>query len=304
MPEKGSPPKYEVIRQTLAESIVSGQYPPGHRLPSESGLVKTFDASRPTVNRALRELQLAGLIERRAGSGSYVRADAAARGYTFGLLIPELGRTEIFEPICRGMAEAQHGSQHVLLWGSSLGDEANIEQQASQACRQLVAKRVSGVFFAPLELTPQRDVINRAVAEALDRAGIPVVLLDRDLVSSPERSRYDLVGIDNRRAGYTITRHLIRRGCRRPVFVGRPGSAPTVDARAAGYQEAFEAANLDGTGHICRIEPDDRAQVKDILMRLRPDGFVCANDFTAARPTADPDGSARQRSGQSAHGGH
>ena len=119
--EQGSPPKYEVIRQTLADGIISGQYPPGDRLPSESELVKTFAASRPTVNRALRELQLAGLIERRAGSGSYVRADAAARGYTFGLLIPELGRTEIFEPICRGMAEAQHGSQHVLLWGSSLG---------------------------------------------------------------------------------------------------------------------------------------------------------------------------------------
>ena len=116
------------------------------------------------MNRALRELQLAGLIERRAGSGSYVRADAAARSHTFGLLIPELGRTEIFEPICRGMAEAQHGSQHVLLWGSSFGDEANMEQQASQACRQLVAKKVSGVFFAPLELTPQKDAINRAIA--------------------------------------------------------------------------------------------------------------------------------------------
>jgi len=85
------------------------------RLPSESELVKAFGASRPTVNRALRELQLAGLIDRRAGSGSYVRADAGAHGYVFGLLIPELGRTEIFEPICRGMADAQHGSRHVLL---------------------------------------------------------------------------------------------------------------------------------------------------------------------------------------------
>ncbi|HSP68590.1 MAG TPA: GntR family transcriptional regulator, partial [Bryobacteraceae bacterium] len=197
--------KYEVIRQTLADAIVSGQHPPGHRLPSESELVKTFGASRPTVNRALRELQLAGLIDRRAGSGSYVRADAAGRSHTFGLLIPELGRTEIFEPICRGMAEAQHGSQHVLLWGSSFGDEANMEQQAFQACRQLVAKKVSGVFFAPLELTPKKDAINRAIAEALDRAAIPVILLDRDLVSYPDRSRYDLVGIDNRRAGYAIT---------------------------------------------------------------------------------------------------
>ena len=231
MTQQGSPPKYEVIRQTLADGIISGQYPPGDRLPSESELVKTFAASRPTVNRALRELQLAGLIERRAGSGSYVRADAAARGYTFGLLIPELGRTEIFEPICRGMAEAQHGSQHVLLWGSSFGDEANMEQQASQACRQLVAKKVSGVFFAPLELTPQKDAINRAIAEALDRAGIPVVLLDRDLVSYPERSRYDLVGIDNRRAGYAITQtsdslRVPAPGIRRPSGLGAHGGRP------------------------------------------------------------------------------
>jgi DNA-binding LacI/PurR family transcriptional regulator len=283
MTKQGSLPKYEVIRQTLADAIVSGQHPPGHRLPSESQLVKIFSASRPTVNRALRELQLAGLIDRRVGSGSYVRADAAARGYTFGLLIPELGRTEIFEPICRGMAEAQHGSQHVLLWGSSFGDEANMEQQASRACRQLVSKKVSGVFFAPLELTLQKDAINRTIAESLDRAGIPMVLLDRDLVSYPERSRYDLVGIDNRRAGYAITKHLIRSGCKRPVFIGRPGSAPTVDARAAGYREAVAAANPELEAQVCRIEPDDRAQVKAVLARLRPDGFVCANDFTAAR---------------------
>ena len=63
-----------------------------------------------------------------------------------------------------------------------MGDEANLEQQASQACRQLVAKKVSGVFFAPLELTPQRDTINRTIAEVFDKAGIPIVLLDRDLV--------------------------------------------------------------------------------------------------------------------------
>ena len=274
-------PKHERVRQTLADAIASGSYEPGQRLPSESELVKSFGASRPTVNRALRELQLAGVIERRAGSGSYVRMDAAARGYTFGLLIPELGRTEIFEPICRGMVEAQHGSHHVLLWASSLGDEAKLEQQAAQTCRQLVAKKVSGIFFAPLELTAQKDTINRNIAEIFDRAGVPLVLLDRDLVPYPERSAYDLVGIDNRRAGYTITSHLIRCGCRRVVFLGRPGSAPTVDARIAGYGEALAADNLEP--HASRIEPDDQANVKETLSRLRPDGFVCANDFTAAK---------------------
>jgi GntR family transcriptional regulator, arabinose operon transcriptional repressor len=274
--------KHEKIRQTLADAIASGHYEPGQRLPSESELVKTFGASRPTVTRALRELQLAGVIERRAGSGSYVRVDASARGYTFGLLIPELGRTEIFEPICRGMAEAQHGSHHVLLWGSSLADSPNIEQQASNACRQLVTKKVSGVFFAPLELTAQKDAINRSIAEVFDKSGIPVILLDRDLVSYPDRSRYDLVGIDNRRAGYAITAHLLRCGCRRVVFVGRPGSAPTVDARIAGYREAMTAAGGDLQAHVCRIEPDDKAQIKAVLDKISPDGFVCGNDFTAA----------------------
>lgn len=273
--------KHERIRRTLTEAIASGEYEPGQRLPSESELVKTFGASRPTINRALRELQLAGVIDRRAGSGSYVRADAAARGFVFGLLIPELGRTEIFEPICRGMADAQHGSHHALLWGSSLTDSANVEEQVSQACRQLVAKKVSGVFFAPLELTPEKDAMNRHIAEAFDRAGIPIVLLDRDLVPYPERSRYDLVGIDNRRAGYSITAHLLKRGCRRLVFIGRPRSAPTVDARIAGYREALGGAGFES--HVCRIDPEDAVDVRHILDTVRPDGVVCANDFTAAQ---------------------
>lgn len=273
--------KHARIRQTLTDQIASGRYDAGQRLPSEAELVRTFGVSRPTVNRVLRELQLAGLIDRRAGSGSYVRADGAAHGYVFGLLIPELGRTEIFEPICRGMADAQHGSQHVLLWGTSLTEGANIEEQASLACRQLVARKVSGVFFAPLELTPEKDAINRRIANVLDRAGVPVVLLDRDLVPYPARSHYDLVGIDNRRAGYVLTTHLVQFGCRRVAFVGRPGSAPTVDARISGYKEALNDAGL--VPHVCRIDPADRVQVKEALRKPRPDGFVCANDFTAAQ---------------------
>jgi DNA-binding transcriptional regulator YhcF (GntR family) len=150
--EQEPSPKYQIIRQSLSDAIASGEYQPGQRLPSESELVKTFAASRPTVNKALRELQLSGVIERRAGSGSYVRADAAARGYTFGLLIPELGRTEIFEPICRGMAEAQPAAI-TFCFGKFFGDQANIEpgvpgMQAAN-CKE---SRV----FAPLELTPQR----------------------------------------------------------------------------------------------------------------------------------------------------
>jgi DNA-binding LacI/PurR family transcriptional regulator len=281
-PKSLTKPKYQQIFRSLTDEIASGRFRPGDRLPSEAELVKLHGASRITVNRALRELQVAGLIERRVGSGSYVRLDSM-RSRTFGLLIPELGKTEIFEPICRGIAETELTEQHSLLWGKSITNSATREAEALELCRQMVAQKVSGVFLAPLELTPGKDATNRSIAELLDKAGIPVVLLDRDLEAYPGRSRYDLVGIDNRRAGYAITAHLLKRGCQRLVFLGRPHSAPTVDARIAGFREALlDAARDPSPALIWRIEPSDTAEVKKLIDKWRPDGVVCANDFTAA----------------------
>lgn len=275
--------KYQHIYRSIKDAVASGEYSSGQRLPSEAELVNRFGASRITVNRALRELQLRGIIDRRAGSGSYVRVQPEC-AYTFGLLIPELGQTEIFEPICRGMAladEADH--QHSLLWSKSLGDSAAKESQATELCRRLVTEKVAGAFFAPLELTPGKDTVNQMIVETFDQAGIPIILLDRDLVGYPGRSRYDLVGIDNRRAGYAITSHLLEVGCRRTAFVGRPGSAPTVEARIAGYREAIlDSKQGWDPRSVQRIAPWDEDAVKEMLSSIRPDGIVCANDFTAA----------------------
>jgi DNA-binding LacI/PurR family transcriptional regulator len=271
-------PKYQQIVHSVREEIATGQYTQGQRLPSESDLGRAFGASRITVNRALRELQFAGLIERRAGSGSYVRA-IPSQGYTFGLLLPELGQTEIFDPIWRGMTQAQQTDHHTLLLSRSLDDS---EAKAPPLCRHMIAKKVSGVFFAPLELTPGKDHINRSIAAEFQKAGIPMVLLDRDLVDYPERSGFDLVGIDNRRAGHVVTDHLLCSGCKRVIFVGRPGSAPTVDARIAGYREAILDSGLKfHSEFVCRIDPSDTDAVGQIMKKVRPDGVVCANDFTA-----------------------
>ena len=113
--------------------------------------------------------------------------------------------------------------------------------------------------------------------------GSRVFHLDRDIVAYPARSGYDLVGIDNRRAGYAITSHLLEAGCQRIAFVARPGSAPTVDARIAGYREAMLNSRTDWTPDlVCRIDPLGKDAVRTLLDRLKPDGIICANDFTAA----------------------
>ena len=95
-------PMYQKVRERLERDISSGRYAAGEKFPSEAALVQRFGASRITVGRAVRELQERGLLDRVAGSGTYVRGAAPRpkEGLLFGLVIPNLGETEIFEPIC------------------------------------------------------------------------------------------------------------------------------------------------------------------------------------------------------------
>src|SRR5450631_670697 len=274
--------KYTDILEKVKEDIRSGRYTPGQRLPSETELVRRFGASRMTVFRAMHELQTMGLVVRRVGSGTFVAQSSSSKGHVFGLLIPELGQTEIFEVICKGMMESQEAARHSLLWGNSASKENENEEVAEQLCNHYISKKVSGVFFAPVEFSSGRFQANHRIVEALDKARIPIVLLDRCLEPYPRRSKYDLVGIDNRRTGYLATEHMIKAGAKRIAFFSRPNSAPTVDARIAGYHEALLLLPGRPTRDMANIgDATDAKFIKSILKKQQPDAFVCANDLTA-----------------------
>ncbi|MEM9763243.1 MAG: GntR family transcriptional regulator [Pseudomonadota bacterium] len=61
----------------LRDDIAGGRPAPGAALPAEQRLAAIHGVSRVTVRRALDALAADGLIEKRAGAGSIVRADAA-----------------------------------------------------------------------------------------------------------------------------------------------------------------------------------------------------------------------------------
>jgi GntR family transcriptional regulator, arabinose operon transcriptional repressor len=276
--------KHRRVFEHLLASIESGALKPGDRLPSEAELGKMFEASRITVAKAVHDLQRRGLVTRRPGAGTHVLGEQKPSGRTFGLLIPELGLTEIFEPICNGMMRAQFAKPDALLWGNSSSSVEDSAKAAEQMVESFIEKRVAGVFFAPLELTSEKDTTNRRIARMLDRAQIPIVLLDRCYMPYPERSQHDLVGVDNRRAGYITAAHLLEHGARRLVFVGEERAANTVDARITGFYEALRAHGVRPEGEpVWRGSAGDEAFVRRMLDGARPEGIVCANDLTAAR---------------------
>ena len=278
-------PKHALICDEIRRAITSGHYEEGQSLPTEAELVKQYETSRPTVARALRDLQYEGLIIRRAGSGTFVRRAGTEHGLLFGLVIPGLGDTEIFEPICREMARSSQESRHALLWAATNRTAySDVAEQAWQSAQQCIARKVAGVFFAPLELAKNGNMMNERIVQALDAAKVPIVLLDRDLYPRPRRSRYDRVGIDNRMVGYTLTDHLVRQGCHRIGFFNRPQSAETVAARRAGYLEALQHhAITSAPAWWAEGDPSEADFVAAYLEKADVEAVVCANDLTAAK---------------------
>lgn len=67
------PKAYEEIADDLRRAIRSGEFRPGARLPSEAELARHHGRSVPTIQNALRLLSAEGLIDKRHGSGGFVR---------------------------------------------------------------------------------------------------------------------------------------------------------------------------------------------------------------------------------------
>jgi GntR family histidine utilization transcriptional repressor len=65
---------YAQVKQHLKGRLARGRFVPGARMPSEAALVAQFHVSRMTVNRALRELQAEGLVDRIQGVGTFAAA--------------------------------------------------------------------------------------------------------------------------------------------------------------------------------------------------------------------------------------
>lgn len=276
--------KYAHIVRQLRDEL--GRMGPGARFASENQLAVRFGVSRPTAARALRELHDAGLVERRVGSGTFVLAPSgtasAAAPVTIGLILAGLGATEVWDPIARHITTAASALGVSVVVGPEHSPRDEVSAVTAQA-DWMLERGISGVLFAPLENVVDRERENLAICSRFRSAGIPVVLLDRDVVEFPGRSDNDVVGMDDVRAGAMVGDHLIDRGLRRAIFLSHPNHPATTDLRSAGCRWALArgGATVPNTWHVSG-DPTDHDWVAAMLAEHSPRVVVCANDRTAA----------------------
>lgn len=66
--------KYEEIAEDIRNGIISGKYNPNEQLPLEKEMCEQYGVSRITVKKAVDELVIQGLVIKRRGSGTFVKA--------------------------------------------------------------------------------------------------------------------------------------------------------------------------------------------------------------------------------------
>jgi GntR family transcriptional repressor for pyruvate dehydrogenase complex len=72
------------VVEELRRMILDGEVQPGEFLPTREELAQQFGVGQSTIHEAIRVLNAIGLVQSRAGKGTWVRHDAAA-----GLISPE-----------------------------------------------------------------------------------------------------------------------------------------------------------------------------------------------------------------------
>ncbi len=269
--------KFREIFDLLKADIIAGKYSGNTSLPSAPALMRRFGVARATAVAALKELERCGFAKSRRGKGTF------PANRSIGMILPGVAYSEFFLPVVGAISRRCQEDGYGLLLGDAYSeDPVRRAEQAKALAEDFVAKRVSGVILQPAALLDDMQTVNGEIASIFDRAKVPVVLIDNDIVPPPQRSRYDLVGINNFEAGRMLGGHLVEAGARRICFLVHRRSAASVRQRSSGVMSAAGDARGVRACVLC-AEPDDSTAIRKLLSKEKPDAMVCGNDKTAAR---------------------
>lgn len=279
--------KFEKIRDSLLEEIRRGVYGKDLKLPSESELIKRFGVARETARKSLADLERRGIVRRRKGVGSFVTKLGERRSGLIGLLMPDASSARIFKDFVNEIRRlARNNGYEVVVRDLAAGSIAETEARVRRTARELVVQNVEGVIFRPL-IDERLSGSNLEIVRIFKNAETPVVLMDSDVVASPERSECDLVAIDNVSAGRRVAEHLLRKGRRKVAFMmNGMVLRHNVNWRNRLFGVAGEMAlrNVEDAVRPLDFRPDSLPGLKRLYKsNFQPDAIVCGNDETAVR---------------------
>jgi len=210
----------DVLRQEIVQ-----KHRPGDKLDTVLDLAKRFEVSKAVISQAIVILAREGLLDRRHGSGLFVK-DARAAKLVGILLDPDIAhpRTSHFPlKVAQLLRQffAGHGLRTRLYMGFREPDNDDPKLTCPEFLPDVLAHKLSGVAVVSTR-------VHEEWLEPLEQQGVPVVGARMDH-SCPKSCDYELLAREG-------VRRLVRQGCRKIAAIGGLG-----DAAEGGPLEAFRS---------------------------------------------------------------
>ena len=196
----------------------------------------------------------------------------AKKTNTIGVIIPRLNSYFMSSVIAGVEKVANERGYNLVISQSRESAKKEIEN-----VNTMFNSRVDGLLIS---LSLETEDI--AYFSTLLKKGIPIILFDRVLKSDP----CTMIVIDNIKAGYDATIHLLDQGCKRIVHIGESFIRNVYADRLTGYKQALKERNIEIDPSLILIT--DRSEQGGIETAQRilkmnplPDGIFAVNDSTA-----------------------
>lgn len=226
----------------------------------------------PAINKNTRKKIIDAARELGYRSNTFASSLRSKKTHTIGVIVPRLN-SHFMSSALAGMEDTAGRQGYNLIITQSLESAAKETTNA----HIIFNKRVDGLL-----ISLAYDTENIRHIEPFFKKKIPVIFFDRVHPHSDSTS----IVIDNYKAAYDITKHLIEQGFRRIMHLGGNMLRNVYAERLRGYKEALREYDLPFSKdllHISSLTEEAGAEAAAHIMHMikKPDAVFSANDTCA-----------------------
>lgn len=226
----------------------------------------------PSINKNTRKKIFAAALELGYRSNTFASSLRSKRTHTLGVIVPRLN-SYFVASVLAGMEDAANREGYNLIISQSLETS---EKEIANA-HIMFNKRVDGLLVSLAYDTENIDHF-----EPFFKKGIPVVFFDRIYADSESTC----IIIDNTKAAYNVTKHLIEQGCRRIMHLGGNMLRNVYSDRRQGYKQALKDHKIpfdEKLVYISDLTEESGTEAAEHIMKMKekPDAVFSSNDTAA-----------------------
>lgn len=246
-------------------------------------LAQKLQLSPATISRALngnalvkektRKKVLAAAHELGYRTNNFAKNIRTGKTKTIGIIVHEL-RSNFITSVLSGIENIASQNGYDII----IGHSGESKEKEIKNVQNLFNKRVDGLLAS---LAFNTD--NWSHYQPFLDKNIPVIFFDRVFLRSP----FSSVTLDNFRAGFEITKHLIDQGFKKIMHITADISKNVYKERLEGFEAAMQAHQLPIEKEDIQItELNEEAGIQEaeriLKMKQKPEAVFVCNDFCAA----------------------